>query len=119
MNIGIRLLYLIEEESITQKKLADDLHLAPSTLNGYIKKGKEPDFHTLVRLANYFHTSIDYLLGHCNIRTQLSNALNDDEGALLGLYRLLSKQEQLMLREQAKLYYRLNHGNSSKSQDTE
>ena len=111
-NIGIKLQYLIEEESITQKKLADDLHLSPSTLNGYIKKGKEPDYHTLGRLAAYFHTSTDYLLGLTNIRAQLNNSISEEEGALLGLYRLLPKQEQLFLREEAKIHYRLSHGNS-------
>ena len=67
MNIGSKLRYLIEEANITQRQLADALHISPSALNGYINQGKEPDYATLVRIADYFHTSTDYLLGHSNI----------------------------------------------------
>ena len=66
MNIGSKLRYLIEESNITQRQLADALHISPSALNGYINQGKEPDYATLVRIADYFHTSTDYLLGHSN-----------------------------------------------------
>ena len=48
MNIGSKLRYLIEEANITQRQLADALHISPSALNGYINQGKEPDYATLV-----------------------------------------------------------------------
>lgn len=54
MNIGSKLRYLIEEANITQRQLADALHISPSALNGYINQGKEPDYATLVRIADYF-----------------------------------------------------------------
>ena len=59
MNIGSKLRYLIEEANITQRQLADALHISPSALNGYINQGKEPDYATLVRIADYFHTSTE------------------------------------------------------------
>ena len=40
MNIGSKLRYLIEEAYITQRQLADALHISPSALNGYINQGK-------------------------------------------------------------------------------
>ena len=37
MDFSIRLETLLEEKNITQKQLAFDLHIASSTINGYIK----------------------------------------------------------------------------------
>ena len=44
MNFSIRLENLLEEEDLTQKQLALDLHIASSTINGYVKNNREPDF---------------------------------------------------------------------------
>ncbi len=54
MDFSVRLEQLLEENNITQKQLAFDLHIASSTINGYIKNYREPDFGMLVRLAQYF-----------------------------------------------------------------
>ena len=50
MDFSVRLENLVEEKNITQKQLSIELHIAPTTLNGYINNYREPDFHTLVRL---------------------------------------------------------------------
>ena len=63
MDFYIRLENLIEERNLTQKQLSLDLHIASSTLNGYVNNNREPDFATLVRFAKYFSVSTDYLLG--------------------------------------------------------
>lgn len=109
MNIGSRLRYLIEEEDMTQKQLAQELHISPSALNGYINKGKEPDYHTLTLLASYFHTSTDYLLGVSNIRAHSSAALTESEGELLGIYRSVSHPMQEMISAQMRAVYHLCH----------
>ena len=40
-----------------------ELHIASTTLSGYINNHREPDFSTLIRMAHYFDVSTDYLLG--------------------------------------------------------
>lgn len=102
MNIGSKLRYLIEEANITQRQLADALHISPSALNGYINQGKEPDYATLVRIADYFHTSTDYLLGHSNIRNASLTHLNSCEGELLSIYHTLSSYNQQLFLEELK-----------------
>jgi len=62
MRFGDKLRALIEEQDITQKDLAMQLNLAPSTLGSYVQNTREPDFATLKLLANYFGVSTDYLL---------------------------------------------------------
>lgn len=48
----------------TQKQVAIDIGISPKTYNNYENGNTEPDFKTLLKLANYFHVSTDYLLGH-------------------------------------------------------
>ena len=69
MNFCDRLRNLIDERDITQKNLAAQLNLATSTLGGYVQGTSEPDFDTLILLADYFEVSTDYLLGRCENRT--------------------------------------------------
>ena len=59
-----RLRQLLDENEITQKKLAADLHIAASTVGSYVQGVREPDFSILLRMADYFHVSADYLLDH-------------------------------------------------------
>lgn len=106
MKFSTRLENLLEEHNLTQRGLAKELHIAPSTLNGYLRRDREPDFATLIKLANYFEVSIDYLLGVTNIRRPYdSNKYYDDnEGDLLEIYRSLGPQEQSYLIKQAHMY---------------
>lgn len=53
MNFGDRLRILIDERGITQKELASQLNIAPSTVSSYVQNTREPDFATLKSLAIY------------------------------------------------------------------
>ena len=72
MSFGKTLRILIEERNMTQKELAKQLNLAPSTIGNYIQDVREPDFSTLKVLANYFDVSIDYILNLTNIKEKYS-----------------------------------------------
>ncbi len=113
MDFSIRLKNLIEEREVTQKRLSLELHIAPTTLNGYINNYREPDFHTLVRMARYFDVSTDYLLGLKDEKKPAPSALSSTEGALIHIYRSLIPERQELLMEQAKFYQSL----SSKKQN--
>ena len=62
MSFGNKLGILIEENNLTQKELAAQLNIAPSTLSSYVQNAREPDFDTLKKIAGYFNVSADYLL---------------------------------------------------------
>lgn len=107
MDFYIRLENLIEERNLTQKQLSLDLHIASSTLNGYVNNNREPDFATLVRFAKYFSVSTDYLLGMSNEKKPAPSSLSPAEGALIHLYRSLPAERQELLVEQARFYQSL------------
>ncbi|MBQ8842892.1 MAG: helix-turn-helix transcriptional regulator [Ruminiclostridium sp.] len=64
MAFGERLLRLLEEREITQKKFAAMLNIAPTTLNGYIKSNRQPDFELVKCIASTLGVSTDYLLDY-------------------------------------------------------
>lgn len=103
MKFHKRLRDLIEENDITQKKLAADLNIAPSTVSSYVQGVREPDFSILLRLADYFHVSTDYLLGY----SSQQKATPSDHELLQLFHSLLPEQKEIYL-EQGKAFLRWN-----------
>ena len=58
----MRLIQLREARGISQLKLAMDLSMNQNTISRYETGVHEADYDTLIKLANYFDVSIDYLL---------------------------------------------------------
>lgn len=59
----MRLKQLVAETGISQQKLANDLGLSIQSVNYYIHEKREPSIATLIKLADYFDVSVDYLIG--------------------------------------------------------
>ena len=51
-----------KNRGITQLKLAMDLNISQNTISRYETGEREADYTTLIRLADYFNVSLDYLL---------------------------------------------------------
>ena len=60
--ILLRLKELRRSRRITQLKLAMDLNLTQNTVSRYETGEREPGIAELVRIADYFHISVDSLL---------------------------------------------------------
>lgn len=111
MDFGNILRSLLEENNISQKKLAEDLNMAPSTIGNYIRNFREPDFNTLKRFASYFQVSIDYLLDyHCD--TYLNSKHEHD---LIRIFSSLSDEYKELLIAQAKLLFRIQKNKKASS----
>lgn len=87
------------ERNITQKMLADAIGVSQQSINKYENHNIEPDIETLVRLANYFDTSVDYLVGHWEERERPGGTkLTVSELDLLDSFdRLNSTQKECIL----------------------
>ena len=57
-----RLKKLRKMRKISQLKLAMDLNMNQNSISRYESGEREADYATLVRLADYFNVSVDYLL---------------------------------------------------------
>lgn len=60
--IGDRIKKLRTEAKMTQPELAEKLEVTRSAIATYENNTRQPSFHSLVRLAEIFHVSTDYLL---------------------------------------------------------
>ncbi len=58
-----RLKKLRRQRGISQLKLAIDLNMNQNTISRYENSEREADYETLIRIADYFDVSLDYLLG--------------------------------------------------------
>ena len=58
----MRLKELRKKKGISQLKLAMDLSLNQNSVSRYENGTREADYETLIKIADYFHVSIDYLL---------------------------------------------------------
>lgn len=58
----MRLKELRKSRGISQLKLAIDLNMDQNSISRYENGEREADYATLVRFADYFDVSVDYLL---------------------------------------------------------
>lgn len=103
MCFGDKLRKLIEERGLTQKELAKQLNIAPSTMGSYVQNTREPDFDTLKLLAGYFQVSADYLLDY-----QPDQTISPQESELLRVFRTLNAEQQAIYLEQGKAFIKTN-----------
>lgn len=89
---------LRNKKGVSQQKLADTIEVSQQSINKYENHKIEPDIQTLIKLADYFETSVDYFIGHTDIdhviETISMYELNEDEASLISNYRKLSKKQK-------------------------
>ncbi len=64
----MRLKDLREDMDITQKALADFLHIRQNTYSQYENGQRQLPIEILIALAKYYNVSTDYILGLTNIK---------------------------------------------------
>lgn len=52
--------------NVTQSKVAGDLDIGQDALSQYENGARTPSFTVVVKLADYYHVSTDYLVGRSN-----------------------------------------------------
>lgn len=89
---------LREAASVSQKQLANAIGVSQQSINKYENHKIEPDIGTMIRIADYFNTSVDYLIGHTEIQRKIEATsvweLNDEERKILCGYRKLSAKKR-------------------------
>lgn len=68
--IALRLRELRQEYKISCRQLGKDIGLSASALSHYETGISVPSIESALRIAEYFHVSMDYLLGRSEFRNQ-------------------------------------------------
>lgn len=84
-----RLYELRKAKNITQQHLAVDLGIDQTSISSYECGKYLPTVDVLIKLAEYFGVSTDYLLGLSDIKTPLKTAFTDQTAYVVSLYESL------------------------------
>jgi len=86
------------ESGISQRELAENIGVSQQSINKYENHNIEPDIETLIRMADFFDTSVDYLVGHSRIRRRIEPVstydLNKDEATVMDGFRQLNRKQR-------------------------
>ncbi len=63
-----RIQNLLEDNDLTQKELSKYLQISPRTYSHYENGTRTIPVEMLARLATYYNTTIDYLVGRTDVR---------------------------------------------------
>ncbi|MFC3773737.1 helix-turn-helix domain-containing protein [Paenibacillus sp. GCM10012303] len=108
---GVRLAALRNEMGLSQYQLADKLEFSRGQIGNYEQGTREPDFATLIKIADFFEVSTDYLLGRSSERVIIRADTNETKlynVAYFGSEKvILSDNEAVYLRESLAVYRRV------------
>ena len=86
MNVGDRIRKLREQEGISREQFAQSIGITYAALSKYETSKRQLDFETLIKIADYFEVTTDYLLG----RNEYAHGVSKEEPSVylqLGLDR--------------------------------
>jgi transcriptional regulator with XRE-family HTH domain len=100
MDFKTRLNELLDEIDMKQSKLADILNLKSSAISKYKIGLTQPSIITLIKMADVFKVSVDYLLGLSSIKNPYAKeAFSPKEAEIIARYRRLIKENQIRVDE--------------------
>lgn len=89
-----RLKLLRTNAKLTQQEIASRLGVERSTYVKYERGSSDPPSSTLVRLADMFDVSVDYILGHDASRSAPPSPVTSAELSMLQKFRALPAESQ-------------------------
>lgn len=103
MNLGLILAYLRKEKGQSQREFADSIGVSNGAVAMWETNKRMPDLDMIVKIANYYNVSLDYLLTNnitsfkelgLNKTSKDSHTITSDEGELLNYYNELSQKDK-------------------------
>ena len=94
-----RLKEIRQKSGMTQLQLADKLSVERSSITKYETGANMPSDTILIKIADLFNVSLDFLFDHNLPVTKPNIVLLSDEESLIESYRLLNEQGQEYIRQ--------------------
>ncbi|MBR1552918.1 MAG: helix-turn-helix transcriptional regulator [Schwartzia sp.] len=106
MDFGARIRAAREQLGIARDELAKKINIQYYTLAKYESSTREPDYNTLVFLANALRVSTDYILGCTEDQIRLKRkGFDADAESLLLKYQTLSEDAKDRIQNQVSFEY--------------
>ncbi|OSA92541.1 UNVERIFIED_ORG: transcriptional regulator [Clostridium botulinum] len=88
--LGKKIKFLRNEQGITQDQLADYINVSRQSVWGYENNSVEPSLNVLVKIADVFNVSLDYLLCRTSEKYNLNLENQTNKELLLKIYDILN-----------------------------
>ena len=89
-----RLYELRKSKNVTQRRMSIDLGIDQSSISSYECGKYFPTVEVLIKIAEYFGVSTDYLLELSDVKTPLKTASNDQTAYLISLFERLPRNHK-------------------------
>lgn len=97
------LLYYIEISGRSQKEIAEEVGVSPSTFNEWVKGKKYPRIDKIEKLSNYFRIPKSALIEERKKNTHDKRELTEGEEMLLDLFNQVPEESQQMVLEMIRI----------------
>lgn len=87
----MKIKFLRKSNNLSQQELATIIGVSRSTIAMWETAGSQPDNASLLKLADYFNVSVDYLLGREDEDTKKEIAALPDDDLNLEIIKLLAE----------------------------
>lgn len=84
---------LMQEKGIQQQQMAEILNVSRASIYKYQQGKAEPNIETLVKIADYFDVSLDYLCGRQNKNLIFADGLSDTQKKLVAIIKRLTPEQ--------------------------
>ncbi len=102
MNFAERLDELMAEKKMNSLRLSKEIGGSDRVIGAWRKGEYEPKLESLIRLADFFNVSLDYLAGRSDVREmsikkEPAPEISENGQEVLKIYNRLPEREQLLL----------------------
>ena len=99
---------LRQQKGISQQVLADFIMVSQQSINKYENHNVEPDINTIIKIADYFDVSVDYLIGRTEVKHSAEILGHNDidvlESKIINDFRKLSETQKEVVLNLIKSY---------------
>ena len=103
-----RLCDLREDSDKSQKEIAEYLEISQVQYHRYESGKREIPYHLVIKLADYYNVSVDYISELSDEKSRRNITLTDDELSIIRKYRLLNEKLKGRLIERLEILYSQN-----------
>lgn len=90
------LITLRQNLNLSQKELAQKLDMTDKAYWSYESGRTQPNIQTLIKMADFFNVSLDYLCGRPNSNLIFTESLSPNKRELIKMIKTLSEDETLI-----------------------
>lgn len=103
MDFSTRLKELRTDNDMLQSDLAEKLNLKSSAISKYEKSLTQPSIETIIKLADIFNVTVDYIVGASDIKNPYDvSRITPSEANLVDNFRKLTYENKIRIDERIK-----------------